>query len=383
MTGIFTAIAFIIIFSALVLIHEIGHFFAARKAKIKVEEFGLGLPPRAKTLWKDKMGTIFSLNWIPFGGFVKMLGEDATDPKLIQDPNSFANKSIWQRFSVIVAGVTMNFILAIFLFTIAFIIGMKPFILSEADFKKEYLNGNIIGTPQIIVNEIQTGSPAENAGLKKEDLILKINNQDILFAEEVSLLQKEQTSVVYTIQRGEDVLDISLQPNQAGKVGIGLSAGFDIIEIKKIQYPFYQAPWEAIKISAKISVLTVQMFGDLLINLTQFIMPKDVAGPVGIVQMTHKIVELGEFVELIKFAALLSVSLAVINILPFPALDGGRLLFIIYEAIFRRKASAELEATIHGFGYLFLMGLILIITWNDLDRLLNFSVFWEKIITLF
>lgn len=383
MTGILTAIAFLIIFSALVIVHEIGHFLAARKAKIKVEEFGLGLPPRAKKLWKDRMGTLFSLNWIPFGGFVKMLGEDATDEETLKNPDSFASKTIWQRFTVIVAGVTMNFIMALVLLTFGFIVGMKPFLVTPEDFVKHYEAGNIIGSPLVVIDEVIEGGAAEEIGIESGDVIQKINGQILEFDSDILAMQEGAKTITYEVLRDEDVLTFEMIPDTEGKVGVSLNAGFDIEEIKDIRYPFYQAPWEALKKSAELGGLTVKMFGKLLVNLTKFVMPKDVAGPVGIVQMTHKIVEVGEFMELIKFAALLSISLAVINILPFPALDGGRLVFIIYEAVTRRKPSATVEAYMHGIGYLFLMGLILVITWNDLDRLLNFSGIWESFLALF
>ncbi len=383
MTGIFTAIAFLIIFSLLVLVHEVGHFIAARKAKIKVKEFGLGLPPRAKTLWKDKKGTIFSLNWIPFGGFVKMLGEDSTDKKTLNNPDSFAAKSLWRRFTVIVAGVTMNFVMAIFLLTIGFTFGMKPFLVTSEDFKQHYEAGNIVGYPLLKIEEVLDGGSAADAGILPGDIIQKINGEKIEIDSDILGMQAGLETINYQILRGEEVLDFTMIPDEENKVGVSLSSGFEIEEIKDIKYPFYQAPFEALKTSGRLAGLTVEMFGALLVNLTKFVMPQDVAGPVGIVQMTHKIVEVGEFMELIKFTALLSISLAVINILPFPALDGGRLVFIIYEAIARRKPSANIEAYIHGIGYLFLMGLILIITWNDLDRWLNFSGIWDKFISLF
>lgn len=383
MTGILTAIAFLIIFSLLVLVHELGHFYAARKAKIKIEEFGFGLPPRAKKLWKDKKGTIFSLNWIPFGGFVKMLGEDATDEKTLKNPESFASKTLWQRTQVIIAGVTMNFLMAIALLTIAYTVGMKPFLVTEEDFQKHYEAGNINAETEIELSQVQADGPAALAGLKEGDVILLINNQEVLFADDVASIQKDQSQLEYLIMRDGVNYTYEVVPDELGKIGVGLIYSKFDLDVKKISYPFYRAPWEAVKTSFEYGKLTVVMFGKLLGNLAQFIMPKDVAGPVGIVQMTHRIVELGEFMELIKFTALLSISLAVINILPFPALDGGRLAFILYEAITRRKPSANLEAWLHGIGYIFLMGLILIITWNDLDRLLNFSGLWDNVMNLF
>ena len=240
-----------------------------------------------------------------------------------------------------------------------------------------------MGEFQVVIQEVLEGSPANNSGLQANDIVLSIEGKQIQSSDDILNLQLNKDVVNYEIMREEEILNLDVSPDENGKIGIALNPFLKIEEIKKIQYPFYIAPWEALKTSAELGKLTVVMFGKLLVNLTQFVMPKDVAGPVGIVQMTHRIVELGEFMELIKFTALLSISLAVINILPIPALDGGRLVFLGYEAITRRKPSPEVETMIHGIGYIFLMGLILVITWNDFNRIFHFSDLFNKLISVF
>ena len=166
---VLTGIVFILVFGVLILVHEWGHFYAARRAGIKVEEFGFGLPPRA---WGIKKGeTIYSLNWIPFGGFVRLYGEDSYDPKLLHDERSFVSKNVWQRTKVIVAGVVMNFILAILLLTIGFSVGMVPFPGSP-----EFADA--VTVEAVVVNRVLPAGAAEGF-LKAEDKILKIEGREI------------------------------------------------------------------------------------------------------------------------------------------------------------------------------------------------------------
>ncbi|MBN1258381.1 site-2 protease family protein, partial [Candidatus Peregrinibacteria bacterium] len=170
---ILTVIAFIVIFSLLILVHEWGHFFAARKAGIKVEEFGIGLPPRAKKLFKDKKGTLYSFNWIPFGGFVRLFGEDSHDPKVLRDRKSFASKTKWARSAVILAGVFMNFVLAWMLITVGFSFGMKPFMVTDADLARGIEQGVVEAQKVLLVHEILPGSPLAGTDVRTGDVIIQ------------------------------------------------------------------------------------------------------------------------------------------------------------------------------------------------------------------
>ncbi len=362
-------IAFIIIFSLLVLVHEWGHFTMARRAGIKVEEFGIGMPPRAKKLFKDKKGTLYSLNWVPFGGFVRLFGEDSTDPKVLKDKKSFASKTIGQRTSVIVAGVVMNFLLAWVLITVGFMVGMKPFLVTQEDVQKGVEQGIVETQTILYVHEIVPDRPLSETDLKAGDYILSVNGAAV--TEDIDLSQvirpDQPTTIVY--MRGETQEALEVMADEEGKVGMTISAEQYVRDVKSVRYPFYQAPVKAIQEIGRLSVLTVKMLGKVVVNIVaKFTVPEGVAGPVGIAKLTHTFTQQG-FMALVQFTALLSISLGVINIMPFPALDGGRLLFIIFEVITRRRPNANMEAVVHTVGFALLMLLILFITWNDIVNL--------------
>ena len=365
-----TIIAFIIIFSALILVHEWGHFIMARKAGIKVEEFGIGLPPRAKKIYKDKKGTIYSLNWIPFGGYVKLFGEDATDAKVLKSKTSFASKSILQRTSVIVAGVFMNFVLAWVLITIGFTVGMKPFILSHDDIERFEASGLIQSEEVLYIHEIIEGSPLAKTELQAEDMILFINGEPVPEADALSEVLVPGEATILTLLRGDKIGVLRVFPDEEAKLGFVVSNRDNIVYLEDQKYPVHIAPLMAAKEVGKLSYKTLEMLGNVVTSLvSKLTVPNGVAGPVGIFKMTGFYAQEG-VIELLKFMALLSISLGVINIMPFPALDGGRFLFIIFEVVLRKRPSAKWEATIHGIGFILLMLLILVITWNDIKNLI-------------
>lgn len=537
MDFLITAIVFFLVFSVLVLIHEWGHFYAARKSGIKVEEFGIGMPPR---IWGKKKGeTIYSVNWIPFGGFVRLLGEDASDPKALKDKRSFAAKPPRLRILVVTAGVLMNFLLAYLLLTFGFIFGIQPLILN-ADEVLDHLDRGTIHTENgIIVKNVEEGSPAAQAGLMPDDKILELNGREIFMADQVksiiespdqkaviatierdgdtqriNMVAQEQQSlgfktyeiltlprvaikdvepgsqsaasglksgdiilrindrqiyftdeylaavrsasqvtyeimrddevkvvnvnlgnggkvivssvfpgtpaekggiekgdiirevngqninvpedilnavekstegdVNYKIVRDEEVFESPIKPNQNGMIGVGLSnlssyesdqlsvyatdLPVSVIQIDDVRYPAWEAPIVAFNECIRLGVLTVDMAGNVFSSVfTRLTVPEGVAGPVGIAQLTHVFVQEG-FFSMVRFVALLSLSLAIINILPFPALDGGRLLFILAEVIIGRRVGVKFEAWVHAIGFLILMLLVLAVTYSDILR---------------
>jgi len=368
---ILTVIAFIVIFSLLVLVHECGHFYAARKAGIKVEEFGIGLPPQAKKLFKDKKGTIYSLNWIPFGGFVRMFGDDSHDPKVLADKRSFASKGIGARSAVILAGVLMNFILAWVLITMGFSIGMKPFLVTDSDLRHGIEQGIVEAKRVFYVHEILPNTPLAATDVKAGDTIVQINDKDVPDAEDLSSILRPNEPVRLTLTRNGKEGVIDLKTNEKGELGFTFSAEYLVQNVKEVRYPVYKAPLVAIKEVGRLSALTVKMLGDVVVSLVaKLTVPEGVAGPVGIAKMTHYFVKQG-MMALVQFTALISISLGVINVMPFPALDGGRFLFIIYEVITRRKANAKWESIIHTVGFGHLMLLIVVITWHDILNLLK------------
>ncbi len=361
-----TIIAFVLILSVLVLIHELGHFLVAKKLGIKVEEFGFGFPPRVFGVRKGE--TLYSINLLPVGGFVKLFGEDSAGGGSVKDlkkgeekisgkdlKRAFFARPIWQRFTVVVAGVVMNFFLAVVLISYLFA-----------------TQGVALPTKNIHVTDILKGSPAESAGLKTGDEIAQLNGKDILKTEEIIKTVKENLGkeVTLTVVRGGKTLTISVTPRTTypkgeGPVGVGISN----VEIKK--YTWYEAPFfgtlEALKFSWLIVQGLGQMVSDIVLHGQK---PKGVAGPVGVAQLTGQAVSYGVNATL-WFVGLLSINLAVLNVLPIPALDGGRLFFIIIEAVFRKKVNPKYETLSHAIGLAVLLSLMLLITVFDVLRVMS------------
>ena len=542
MSYLITVLVFLLIFSFLILIHELGHFVMAKRAGIKVEEFGLGLPPR---LWGKKKGeTVYSINWIPFGGFVRMYGDDSSDEKMLRSTRSFAGKSMRARVKVIIAGVVMNFLVAWALMVAGFTVGMQPLLVpdeifdavddgtitlepglkimevEEGSFAQEigFLDGDIIYTfdgeklnefslpdvqdnpvgsfillgidggfrevvierdsfenmesdylgvqfydflsfprvavfdldedselrefglregdifltingkqifsvedyekfihedsdlryeflrdgvvyevvvenpdsGQVVISEVLPNSPALQGGLIAKDIILSVNGVEIteVFDLMSFLRENKGESLDFVVQRGDERLVVDITSDEDGRIGVLLSELMSygnengvtlynltllssVVEIKDEKYPFHVSLYKAFGETYKLSRLTVVMFGDFISNLVQRgEVPATVAGPVGIAQMTHGFVQEG-FVSILRFVAILSLSLAVINILPIPALDGGRLVFIIVEFIAGRRVPQKWESYIHAFGYIFILMLIFAVTYSDVLRIVN------------
>lgn len=374
MSYLLSILVFLVIFSILILIHEFGHFYAARRAGVKVEEFGMGLPPRAKGLWTDKKGTLYSLNWIPFGGFVRMYGEDSEDPAMQRKEGSFGSMSIGWRTMIILAGVIMNFLLGYVIFVGLLTVGTKPFIVTQEDFNYYRAQGLVVAEDRVVVTDFAETSQADEAGLMKEDVIQKVNetailtNQDLVGA--VGSMPGQQVKL--TILRKDQQLTLQVPVNPEGKVGVVIAEAPDIKEVKDISYPFPQALVQAGYETGRLSVLTMKLFVKVIFDLfTKAEISEQVSGPVGIAQLTHQTTQNGTFSDILKLIALLSISLGAINVLPIPALDGGRFLSIIFEVVTRKRPNATWEARIHAFGFILLIILILAVTFNDILRLLE------------
>ncbi|MCT4592175.1 MAG: site-2 protease family protein [Candidatus Gracilibacteria bacterium] len=373
-------IAFILIFSVLIIIHELGHFLAARKVGIRVEEFGFGLPPKvwgkktkSKVKYRDKTKTeemIWSINAIPFGGFVKMLGEDDMTGKSEKDPHSFNNAPIWGRILVVCAGVIMNFILGIALFTMAYSIGADPIITGIDDLKANIEKGVV--EIHDGVQLLQATEYSQEKGLQAGDIIQAVDNTSINTPQELDkIIEKGLTGgdMHFLIKRGDDEVVKIFTPESIDEIGL-FNTIPPIKKVNKIKLAPHKAFVFATTETTRISAKTVGMLGDVVVNIVRnFKPPEGVAGPVGIAKMTHTLVEIGDFVKLIIFMGLISVSLAVVNIMPFPALDGGRLLFLLAELITGQKPKAKHEALIHTIGFGLLLMLIILVTFNDIRML--------------
>jgi len=377
-----SGVVFFIIFSVIILIHEGGHFWAARFGGIGIEEFGFGLPPRAWGKRNKKSGVLYSLNWIPFGGFVRMYGEDDPDNKKAKkDPKAFNNRPLWARIFAVSAGVLMNFLLGWLLLFIGFIVGMKPILITPEDVDAAIANG-VVETDNsgVYVSAVIEGSPADLGKIKAGDIISAIDvtriktREEFLEVKEKGLRGKGFHLTVIRKDFSENPKGVLkknftsvVTPDEKGNLGVYLSDRPLVTAVHNVQYPPVESAIIAGQETWRLSKFTVIMLGDVLKSIvSQFTVPETVGGPVAIAQVTHLFVNTEAFIELFKLAALLSISIAVINIMPFPALDGGRLVFLLFEMITRRRPSPKIETVIHGLGFLLLMLLILIVTWKDL-----------------
>lgn len=515
----------------------------AKRAGVRVEEFGFGLPPRM--FGRKKGDTLYSLNWIPFGGFVRLFGEDPSEFRAVKAKDSFITKTPWQKTTIVLGGVFMNFLLAWILITFGLLFGLEPLIVGYDQFTDQIKQGNVTMSPYhvfekaneefnvkpgdflISINDVSLDTitdvdayvagiegadidvqiryfndengeiegydhgrgsidrkhtvsksvfvetfelfpvaalsraimrkDAEPLDLKKEDIVLRINQMEILgevnffdnlytgkideinvlrngkvmslkpdiafthtivdkvlqdspaakagvlpgdvfvSIEDIEVFDPHEVKLVtetesvnkdtlnYVFMRDGVELTLPVTPNDEGLIGVALSplkttGGLDIefyesfmassvLDIKAQKYGLLQAPFKAFSEIKSVSLITAKMMGEVFAKLlSSGEVPDSVAGPIGIAQMTHVSVQDG-FMAVIRFAAILSLSLGVLNVLPFPALDGGRLVFVIFEAITGRRVGHKFEAMIHAIGFAVLLLLIVLITWNDIVRL--------------
>lgn len=357
---ILTIVTTIIVLGVLILIHELGHFLVAKKAGVKVEEFAFGFPPR---LWSKKIGgTIYAVNAIPIGGYVKMLGELEKS----SDKRAFENQSRLKRFLISVAGVTANIVLAWVILTIGFAVGMAPIVSSP-----DAIPGKKIST-EIVIAEVVADSPASEAGFLQGGAISSAETKDSV----VVFSGLSQFSKFTASHRGETVIfdykideitskkEVTLSRDNKASLGV---LG---IENSKVLVPWYKAPYVALRETVKITGLTFVFLKDFFLKLFSTGKVADgVGGPVAIYVMTGVVVNIG-FMAVLQFIAMLSINLAIINILPIPALDGGRILFILLEAITRKKIIKErIENIIHTAGFAFIIILLIMVTYKDIAGL--------------
>ena len=354
---IISIIVFILIIGLLVLVHETGHFIVARIFGITVEEFAIGFPPRLFTF--KKKGTLYSINLIPLGGYVKLLGESGES----KDHRAFVNKPAGKRLLVIVAGVIMNILLAIVLFSIGYQIGMTPMQLDPKTLGGDH-------KPIIIVANVVADSPAKIAGLESGDKILEINSNDNSEKNNISSVsQVQETTKKYKGSKVEIVIErdrttkiiVASLDNSSTPLGVAL------VETATVKLGFLASIKAAFSETARAAgLIFVFVIKNFIVHGE---VAKEIAGPVGIYSLTSQAIKLG-FSFIIQLTAILSVNLAVLNILPFPALDGGRGLFILLEGIFKKKVIRDqVEATIHTIGFILLILALLALTVKDIIKL--------------
>ncbi len=343
-----TIVAFLAVIAVLIIAHELGHFFTAKAAGVRVEEFGLGYPPRLLGLKRGP--TTYSLNAIPLGGFVKMAGEE--DPKV---PDSLASKSIGTRLLVLSAGSIMNALLPLLLFSMAFMIP----------------HDIVVG--QVLVEEVAPGSPAEMAGIEAGDTIISINDKELNNTVDLSRyiqlnLGQEITILVEhsDLSQEEVTLIPRWQPPQdEGAVGVAVRTN-EPTTVSQSE-PF----WRAIPLGVNECIETFILFKNAILSIFLGTIDLEIGGPVAIAQITGEVAQAG-ISPLLEFAAFLSINLAIINILPLPALDGGRIVFVLLEWVRRgKRISPKKEGLVHLIGFAMLMGLILAITYQDIVRIIS------------
>lgn len=344
-------------------VHEFGHFITAKKAGMKVEEFGFGFPPR---IWGVKKGeTVYSINWIPFGGFVKILGEAGEEAG---NPRSFASKPAGAKAKVIVAGVIMNFLLAALLLSFGNWSGLRVGILDDE-------TARVATDKKIQIIGISPDSPASGAGISPLDEIygFMINGQEIK-AESVEQVQdviKENagSELTFLIRNGTEIVPKNITPRENPPEGQG-ATGIALAQTGIVKYPWYQAPIKGVENAVVLTINTAIGYGTIIKNL--FVTGNagvELTGPIGIAVITGQATRLG-FTYLMQFTALISINLAVLNIIPFPALDGGRLLFIIIEKIKRSPIPRKVENIVNTAGFALLIFLMIYVTIKDIFKFL-------------
>ena len=369
-----TIAAFLAVLVVLVLVHEVGHFVAAKRAGITVQEFGIGFPPRiGSVVWR---GTRYSLNWIPLGGFVKMLGEDgdAEAEKMRRSglsesavdkamAGAFNRKPVWVRIVVLLAGVVMNFLLAGALFSIALSMPIPE------------------GRGPLVIEEIQPGSPAEEYGLRVGDVIIAADRRTFDVSSELTeyVRSRAEQPVLLSISRSGERRGIVVVPRDLTdeQVAQGLGAvGFSYSPERVVEVPSgITGPVDALTQGyGEAGYLAWRIPGGLADAVGGLLGLNDSAGtavgPIGIAEETGRVLE-APLVSQLIFVGILSVNLAVLNVLPFPPLDGGRIAVVLIEAVRRRRLPAEREALIYLTGFMVLIALVILISIQDVQNLIE------------
>ncbi len=369
-------ILFLLALSVLVIIHELGHYLAARLCGVKAEEFGFGFPPRLIGFVKERgcwkivgprdhakyANTVLSLNWLPLGGFVRIKGEQTEG---MHEPDSIHAKPIWQRVFIISAGVIMNWLLAALIFTSLLALGTTA--LLEA-----LPPGAHISERTILISEILPSSPAAQAGIKPGDELLSIQGVKLTVAREARdiIRQQEAQPMSIIIRREHQAQTFQVVPvklKEISRFGIGVA----MADAGKVKFPLPFAILNGVKMTAELTQAIIVSLAGVLRDLfvTRTVTP-DLSGPIGIAVIANRIAQQG-IAPLLQFVAVLSVNLAVINFLPIPALDGGRVLFLAIEKIRRRPISRTLEIGMHNVAFLILVLIILLVTARDVSRLFH------------
>lgn len=371
-----TILLFVVVLGLLVFVHEFGHFIVAKKSGVHVEEFGFGFPPRLvgirrgrdgayRLVWGNKeqekdAPTVYSLNWLPVGGFVKITGESGEDK---DRRDSFASRSTWRKVLILAAGVVMNFLLAVVLIAIGLSVGTVREVPQNIS---KYAH---VSDRRLEVEAVVEHSPAADAGVKPGDRLQAVGGKPVTNPEDFRsyITSHADQSIAVVLKRDVTDLTLNITPKtleQTGKPGIGVAFG----DVAMVRYPVWLAVPKAVTTSVQMMGMIFATLGTVARDLvTGHKVSLDVAGPVGIAVMTGEAAKLG-WLYLLQFVAILSLNLAAINVFPFPALDGGRILFILIERARRKPLNQKIEALIHNIGFMLLLGLVALVTFRDLSK---------------
>jgi regulator of sigma E protease len=431
-----TIFYFLVTIGVLVLVHELGHFLAAKFFGMRVDRFSVGFPPRA---FGKKIGeTDYCVSWIPIGGYVKIAGmiDESLDTEYLSEepkPWEFRAKPIWQRLVVICAGVAMNILLAVLIFwglivyqgksvrpvtevgylvpeSPATKVGLRvgdvirsingkpvthweeienlvytnalsgslsfnvmrrgqPFLITVPQpLTAEILEGQFGMYPKGLlayVSTVQTGLPAAQAGIKPGDLILKINGESIAYQQlQEAVRSYAAKRISLTWSHAGETKEASLTPTQEGKIGIGFSPYYDG-PVETVRYSVFSALPEGVKDAWVMNWINLKGIYQILVG--NISLSKSVAGPITIAKIATRSAETG-IVSFLGFMALLSMNLAILNLFPFPALDGGHAVFLVYEGIFRREIPNKVKIALQQVGFVLLLVFMAFVLYNDIVR---------------
>ena len=361
-------IIFIIILATLVFVHELGHFLVAKAAGIRVDEFALGFPPRLASFTRG--GTRYALNLIPFGGYVKIFGEDnetndAGEPASVIDPQSFVAKPKYVQALVLLAGIAFNIIFAWLLLSLSFLAGMPA--------PTDYPGAGTVQNSVLTITSVVKNSPADAAHLQTGDRITTLSAQDGTVSKPTSEAIQNFTShhenkpIAITFIRGSETKNVTVTPTV--RSGDKATIGIAMETLGTVRFGFFGSLWEGAKLTKTIiSATALGLVNFVGTALTGHAKVADVTGPVGIAGLVNDATHLG-FSYVLSFTALISINLAIINLIPFPALDGGRVLFVIIEKIRGKSLNQKIVRIVNTTGLALLLLLMVVVTYHDITKL--------------
>ena len=361
-----TIILFLVVLAILIFVHELGHFTVAKKSGIRVDEFAIGFPPKIFSWIRGE--TKYVLNLIPFGGYVKIFGENPDEESMTgtDSARSFVNAKKWKQVCVLLAGIGMNIIFAWLLISISFMFGSLVPVGEGASQYSKYIKDS-----QVVLTGVTADSGAQKAGLMQGDRLLtvaSVTGKELTTVKIRELVEQSTSSVSVVFQRNGIIKETIVNPTISTSTGNKKVIGIYMENVGVVQLNPFLALWEGGK-------LTIVTFGQVAYGLGNFIWQairghgdfSQVSGPVGIVGLVGDAAHFG-LAYFLGFVAFISLNLAVINLIPFPALDGGRVLFVIIEAITRRQIKPAIANTVNTVGFFILISLMLIITYRDIMK---------------